>query len=153
MNQRLEELRKMLGLNQTEFGIYAGVSQRTASTWFTGERQIPEHVLGMLERLATYDAYKVAQGELTQPFLRWAVIDTDGEDEYIDVYGSKAEALRAGARDWKQLTEAEKKRRSGFVVGLINVQYSDDKRDHFPQAEAEDGSVDGTIYAEAKRWK
>lgn len=42
MQARLKELRKELGLNQTEFGEKLGVAQSTVAGWELGSRDIPD---------------------------------------------------------------------------------------------------------------
>ena len=42
MQARLKELRKELGLNQTEFGEKLGVAQSTVAGWELGARDIPD---------------------------------------------------------------------------------------------------------------
>lgn len=144
-----------MGMNQREFSAYLGVSQRTVNTWMTGERQIPDYMVSLIERLTTYELYRLAEDEVTQPMMRWAVIDTDQMDEWITVCGTKADALREADWQWRHMGVQTQRQRKDFYVGLINVQYTGRKNrfEKFQQSELPDGSIDSTVYEEAKRWK
>jgi len=148
----LEEAQELLDLNQRELGIYIGVSARCVNAWMTGERAVPSYVTEMANRLAHIDAVAMAEGRPTSTMARWAVIRSSGLDEFIDVYGNKADALRAAEVEWKHLTASEKKKAETFMVGMVNVQICDEPMadSRFQQAVLENGSIDADIYDVAK---
>lgn len=151
--EMLQEAQKLLGLNQKEFGTYAGVSIRTVNSWMTEDRKVSDHVAEMIYRLAKVDANALEDGNLTTDMMRWAVIESVGLDEIITVCGSKVDALRAAENDWKHLTQAEKKRMETFCVGLIHVQLTEKNSDsRFTYAETDSGWIDTTIYTIAKEY-
>lgn len=43
------ELRKLSGMNQTEFGLYFGIPRRTVQNWDLGLRECPEYLLKLME--------------------------------------------------------------------------------------------------------
>lgn len=148
----LEEAQELLNLNQRELGIYIGVSARCVNAWMTGERSVPSYVAEMANRLAHIDAVAMAEDRPTSTMARWAVIRSSGLDEFIDVYGNKADALRAADVEWKHLTASEKKKTETFMVGMVNVQIIDEPMadSRFQQAVLENGSIDADIYDVAK---
>ena len=153
MLRNLKMLKKaqiMLELNQRELGTYIGVSQRTINNWMTETRAVPAYVAEMTLRLADLDMKALDAGEPTSEMFRWAVISSRGIDEWIDVYGSKADALREAEADWKHLTPTEQKSMERFMVGLIHVCYHPSHDGKFDWIELSNGEIDGDVYECAK---
>jgi hypothetical protein len=78
---------------------------------------------------------------------KWAVIDSTGTDEFLTVCETKEDALKEADWVWDTMTDGDKKRRTSFIVGLINV---DENGDYF---ENENGSIDADVYEIAKSYK
>ena len=51
----IKELRKMTGLNQTQFGEIYDIPMRTIQNWESGQRTPPTYVLNLLERAVKQD--------------------------------------------------------------------------------------------------
>lgn len=51
----IKELRAITGLSQTAFGNKYKIPMRTIQNWEGGQRECPEYVLFMLERLVKID--------------------------------------------------------------------------------------------------
>lgn len=51
----IKELRAITGLSQTTFGNKYKIPMRTIQNWEGGQRECPEYVLFMLERLVKID--------------------------------------------------------------------------------------------------
>lgn len=49
INMTLKEIRKALGMTQTEFGAFLGIPMRTIQNWEAGTRQCPPYVLRLIE--------------------------------------------------------------------------------------------------------
>jgi len=47
--EKIKELRKLTGMNRTEFCEYFEIPYRTVSDWEGGKRHAPEYVLRLLE--------------------------------------------------------------------------------------------------------
>lgn len=56
----IKELRDITGLSQTAFGNMYKIPMRTIQNWEGGQRECPEYVLYMLERLVKEDFNKEA---------------------------------------------------------------------------------------------
>ena len=154
--ERLINIRTELGgLNQRELSAYIGAPIRTVASWSSDERDCPEYVLELIERIAEADARSIEEGCPASIMERWAVIDAAGMDEWLTVCGSKADALKEAARQWGTLTDSEKKDRLTFMVAKIHCQIFEG-RPHdgrFTWAELPDGSIDGDVYEIAKDFK
>lgn len=151
--EMLEEAQRLLGLNQKELGIFAGVSARCVNAWMTGERAVPSHVAEMINRLAHADHDALEDVRPTTAMLRWAVITARGIDEWMTVCGNKADALREAADQWRRLTEDERKKVDRFEVSLVKVQIvarSPLNCGRFEYYEGADGQIDGEVYECAK---
>lgn len=70
---------------------------------------------------------------------KWAVIESNGMDEWMKVYESKEEAIEVAENSWRRLTESEKKKQT-ITVGLVNVDADDE------YYEDENGNIDADIY-------
>jgi hypothetical protein len=70
---------------------------------------------------------------------KWAVIESDGMDEWMKVYESKEKAIEMAEDSWRRLTESVKKKQT-ITVGLVNV---DSEGEYF---EDENGNIDADIY-------
>lgn len=51
----IKELRKLTGLNQTQFGEKYDIPMRTIQNWESGQRTPPTYVLNLLERAVKQD--------------------------------------------------------------------------------------------------
>lgn len=121
----LNEARERLGMNQKEFGVYAGVSTRTINSWFTGYRTCADHVAEMITRLASMDKLALDNGEETSIMRRWCLVRSYGQDEFMTAYGSKADALRDAQMEWDHMTKKEKANSETFEVILTDVCLTD----------------------------
>lgn len=63
MNERIKELRKALGLNQTELGQALGVKQTTVAGWETGAREPSDSVILSICRVYHVDEVWLRTGE------------------------------------------------------------------------------------------
>lgn len=146
--EMLHEAQEMLQLTQKDFGVYAGVSVRTVNSWMTGDRKAPLHVSEMILRLAEVDSKALEGGEPTTGIYRWAVISSSGIDEFLAVYGSKADAMRAAYVDWQHLTQREREKLERFEVSLIHVCLADQTGidGRFSYYEDANGRIDGDVY-------
>ena len=70
---------------------------------------------------------------------KWAVIESNGMDEWMKVYESKEKAIEVAENNWQRLTQSEKKKQT-ITVGLVNV---DADGEYY---EDEDGNIDADIY-------
>lgn len=70
---------------------------------------------------------------------KWAIIESNGMDEWMKVYESKEKAIEIAENSWRRLTESEKKKQT-ITVGLVNV---DADGEYF---EDENGNIDADIY-------
>ena len=70
---------------------------------------------------------------------KWAKIESNGMDEWMQVYDSKEKAIEEAENSWRRLTESEKKKQT-ITVGLVNVDADDE---YF---EDEHGNIDADIY-------
>lgn len=150
--EMLKKAQEMLGLTQKELGVYIGVSTRTVNSWMTGERTCPDHVAEMAARLTEVDAKALEEGEPTTGMMRWAVISSDGGDEFLTVCGSKADALREAETGWNHMTQREKEKAERFEVGLIHVCLAEDhaSESRFSSFTRDDGTIDADVYECAK---
>ena len=119
----LEDVQAMLGLNQRELGIYAGVSTRTINAWMTGYRVCSDHTAELIRRIAEMDKKALADGDATSTMQRWCLIRSYGHDEFMTPAGSKADALRDAEYEWNRMTDKEKAK--SFLVALCNVCLTD----------------------------
>lgn len=150
VKERFAKLQKELKLNQKQLAAYVGVSIRTMNSWRTGDRECPDHVAELAERVAHSDLQAIKNDLPTSHMMRWAIVDTTYTDEFVTVYGSKADAVRDAEVVWNQLTLSEKKNRQSYMVALIKVQYQPDHDGPFSWAIYTDGSCDGDYYEVAK---
>ena len=121
----LKDAQEMLGMNQKEFGVFAGVSTRTVNSWFTGYRTCADHVAEMIHRLADLDSRMLASGEETSILRRWCLVRSYGQDEFMTAYGSKADAIRDAQMEWDHMTKKEKANSETFEVILTDVCLTD----------------------------
>lgn len=70
---------------------------------------------------------------------KWAVIESNGMDEWMKVYESKEKAIEVAEDSWRRLTQVEKKRKT-ITVGLVNV---DAEGEYFEDG---NGNIDADIY-------
>lgn len=63
MNKRLEQARKTLGLNQSQFGSNIGVKQGAVSIWEKGLRPIPDGRLALIEKIYGVSSDWIKNGE------------------------------------------------------------------------------------------
>ena len=150
----LKETQKALGLSQKEFGVYIGVSTRTINAWMSEGQPntCPTYMVELISRIADADLKALEEGEPTTRFQRWAVISSDGGDEFLTVKGNQADALREAEMLWNHLTAKEKASLTTFQVGLVNVQLVEKHGHDGPFAYAEDGNgvIDADVYEVAK---
>lgn len=57
----IKEIRKLTGLSQTEFGKLYSIPMRTIQNWEGGQRECPEYVRLLLERVVKEDYCKSEQ--------------------------------------------------------------------------------------------
>ena len=119
--ETFKEIQKMLGMNQAELGTYAGVSTRTINAWMTGYRACNDSTCELIRRVADMDLKALENGETTSKMRRWCLITSDGGDEFLTAYGSKADAIRDADICWNHLTDKEKAKRESFMVALADV--------------------------------
>lgn len=74
MQSRIKELRKALGLNQTEFGTRLGIASNTISTYETGVRPVPESIiLSIVREFGCSETWlRTGEGEMFRPLSREA---------------------------------------------------------------------------------
>ena len=74
MKSRIKELRKSLGLNQTEFGSRLGVAQSTVGGWEGGFREVPESIiLSIVREFGCSETWlRTGEGEMFRPMGREA---------------------------------------------------------------------------------
>lgn len=133
----VKKIRAISGLSQKAFGKKYGIPARTIENWESGEREMPDYVLDLLE--------KVVWEDRDQTYLTWAVFEQSETDEWITPCESKAKAIEEGEDLFNRLTSQEKKHRKVFV-GLANLDENGDSR------ELEDGTIDADIREIAKEW-
>lgn len=154
--EMLREAQRTLELTQKELGVYIGVPTRTINAWMTEYRVCPDHTAELVYRLAQVDRERLDDGIPTTSMYRWALMRSYRTDEFLDVYGSKADAMRDAEYEWQHMTEAERESSRRFEVGLVHVQIceKDWEGKRFQYAEIDDrGRVDGDVYEFGKDWK
>ena len=150
--EMLIKAQNLLKLNQMELGVYAGVGKRTVNTWMTGERVVPSHVAELVYRIAKADLESLEQEFPTSGMFRWALISSDGYDEFTSVRGSRTDAIREAETTWNNMTENERKRKKTFMVALIHVCINAGNvyEGRFSRYADEYGTVDNDVYDIAK---
>lgn len=133
----VKKIRAISGLSQKAFGKKYGIPARTIENWESGEREMPDYVLDLLEKAVWEDK--------DNTYLTWAVI-YKRDDEFITPCASKADALEVGQDEYDRLTSQEKKNADYLYVGLCNLDEHGDWR------ELEDGTIDADVREVAKEW-
>lgn len=74
MNDRLTEIRKAIGLNQSDFGKRIGVTGSAISRWESGEREIPESaIILIVSKTGVSETWlRTGYGEMFAPRTREA---------------------------------------------------------------------------------
>lgn len=150
----LRKAQEILELNQNDFGTYMGVSSHTINNWMTGRRKCHSGMAEMTLRLAELDAERLENGEPTSGMMRWALIESYGRDEWMTVFGSKADAIRRAKAEWDQLQPSERKNLTRFEVSLVRVQITDKIKNQprFSSYCDESGRCDADAYETEKDW-
>ena len=136
-SEAIKKIRSISGLSQKAFALKYGIPARTIENWESGEREMPDYVLDLLEKAVWEDK--------DQTYLTWAVFEQSETDEWITPCESKAKAIEEGEDLFNRLTSQEKKHRKVFV-GLANLDENGDSR------ELEDGTIDADVREVAKEW-
>lgn len=66
----LKQIRKIIGMNRTQFSEYMGIPRRTLEDWESGRRKAPEYVLRLIN-------YKIKM----EHFMRKQGIDSEKLDQ------------------------------------------------------------------------
>lgn len=74
MQNRIKELRKALGINQSDFGARLGVKDSTVSRWESGERTVPDSaIISMSRTFGVSETWlRTGYGEMFAPRTREA---------------------------------------------------------------------------------
>lgn len=107
MNNRIKELRNVLGLTQKEFGDKLKVSKQAVYKWESGERTASNQVLNSIAEIfgASYLWLKDGEGEMFELFpeqeidnlvLKYDLDDLDRE--IISAYVNLSDAEREGLK-------------------------------------------------------
>ena len=79
----LHELRKLAGMNQTEFADYLNIPRRTLQNWDLGSRKPPAYVLELIHKnypvlnipveILGYPSEPIAHGTISQIYQRYGL--------------------------------------------------------------------------------
>lgn len=119
MNERIKELRKFLGLNQTEFGDRIGIKQTTVAGYESGSRTpIDSVVLSMCREFNVNEEWlRTGDGEMFNPVSQ--------EDEFMraatELRIEKEEgAMQALIEYWK-MTPEQRKLIKDFILSIAEA--------------------------------
>lgn len=119
MNERIRELRKALGLNQTEFGEKIGIKQGSIAGYESGARTpIDSVILSMCREFNVNEEWlRTGEGEMFSPISQ--------EDEFMRAaaelrIGKEEGAMQALIEYWK-MTPEQRKLIKDFILSIAEA--------------------------------